>query len=88
MRPDYVRHLDRLTRPGTRTLLITLDYPDGEMQGPPFAVPSAEVFSLYGSHHAIEALCSEDRLAQEPRFREKGLTRLTEEVYRLERRTG
>jgi thiopurine S-methyltransferase len=86
MRPEYVRHLMRITRPGTRSLLITLDYPDHEMKGPPFAVTAAEVSTLYGAHHDVEAVCSEDRLVQEPRFREKGLSRLVEEVYRLERR--
>ena len=86
MRPAYVSHSKRLTRPGTRTLLITLDYPDHEMKGPPFAVTSAEVWTLYGASHDVECLCSEDQLGREPRFREKGLSRLVEEVYRLERR--
>jgi thiopurine S-methyltransferase len=74
MRPAYVNHLNRFIRPGAQTLLITLDYPEHEMKGPPFAVTAAEV------------LCREDRLVQEPRFREKGLSRLSEDVYRLERR--
>jgi thiopurine S-methyltransferase len=86
MRPAYVGQMTRLTPPGVQTLLISLDYPQHEMRGPPFAVSSAEIAELFGAQHEIEALHSEDRLEQEPRFRARGLTRLLEQVYRLERR--
>jgi thiopurine S-methyltransferase len=56
------------------------------MQGPPFAVTLTEVQSLYADTCLIERLHSEDCLAREPRFRKKGLTRLTEHVFLLERK--
>jgi len=83
MRPGYVRHLTGLLASGTRTLLVSLDYPQHEMNGPPFSVTEREVAALYGGSHAIEQLHSEDCLAREPRFRKKGLTRLEENVFLL-----
>lgn len=86
MRVAYVHHLLESIRPGVRTLLVTLDYPQHEMRGPPFAVTLGEVESLYADTCLIERLHSEDCLAREPRFRKKGLSRLTEHVLLLERK--
>ena len=83
MRPGYVRHMTGLLANGTRTLLVSLDYPQHEMNGPPFSVTAREVVALYGGSHAVEQLHSEDCLASEPRFRKKGLTRLEENVFLL-----
>lgn len=84
-RPGYVRHLTALTAPGTQTLLITLEYPQAERAGPPFAVPAAEVHRLYAGHHRIEELAREDVLSAEPRMRARGVTQLHEVAYRLTR---
>jgi thiopurine S-methyltransferase len=82
-RVEYVEHLDRLV-PGTRrTLLVTLEYPQEQMQGPPFSVSEHEVHTLFGGA-SIERLGAQDVLADNPRFREKGLTRLLECAYRIE----
>ena len=86
MRGDYVRRLARWTPTGAPTLLVTLEYPEGEMNGPPFSVPPDEVQALLAPWHTLEALHSEDCLESEPRFRLKGLTRLQEHVYLLQRK--
>jgi len=83
MRREYARVLLRQLPPRTPVLLITLDYPQGEMRGPPFAVSRAEVERLYGDHWRIEEIHVEDCLAEEPRMRKKGLSRLHERVYLL-----
>jgi thiopurine S-methyltransferase len=85
MRRDYAKHLTRMIDSGTRSLLITLDYLQEEMRGPPFSVTVDEVWRLFGSHYQIERLHSEDCLAREPRFRKKGLTRLEEQVFMLQK---
>ena len=85
MRKAYAPRLVGLLRPGVRILLVTLDYPQSEMHGPPFAVTLGEVQELFSESCLIEPLHGEDCLAREPRFREKGLTRLTEYVLLLER---
>ena len=52
----------------------------------PFAVDEAEVRRLYASTHEIEVLTVRDALAEESRWRERGLTWLFERVYRLAHR--
>jgi len=86
MRKVYASRLVGMLAPGVRILLVTLDYPQSEMRGPPFAVTLDEVGERFGEACLIELLHSEDCLAREPRFREKGLTRLTENVLLLERK--
>ena len=86
MRAAYAPRLVGMLRPGVRILLVTLDYPQAEMHGPPFAVTLEEVEERFEATCLIERLHSEDCLAREPRFREKGLTRLTEHVLLLERK--
>lgn len=83
MRPDYVAHLATLMPDTARSLLITLDYPQQEMDGPPFAVSESEVEKLFGQQFITESIIAEDCLANEPRFQEKGLSRLDERVFLL-----
>ena len=81
IRRPYVAHLDAITPPGTRTLLITMEYAQAEMPGPPHAVLEAEVRALYRGHR-IELLERDDALADFPKFAQRGVTRLGEAIYR------
>jgi thiopurine S-methyltransferase len=83
MRERYTHHLLSILPPATQTLLITLDYPQPEMAGPPFAVSANEVEALYHERFTIRLLSQLDVLAQEPRFQERGLSRLNESVFFL-----
>jgi thiopurine S-methyltransferase len=78
MRRRYAHHLLRILPLGTQILLVTLDYPQHEMAGPPFAVSFDEVTALYGARAEITLLSQQDVLAQTPRFQERGLSRLQE----------
>jgi thiopurine S-methyltransferase len=84
-RSRYVEHLWALTGAGTQTLLVTLEYPQSEMKGPPFSVDSAEVHRLYSRQHSIHELVRRDILGDEPRMRARGLSSLTEVCYRITR---
>jgi len=86
LRAPYVAHLAALTVPGCRTLLLTLEYLQPQMSGPPFSVASEEVVALYAPHYTIEELGREDILAQEERLRSRGLTALTQVCYQLVRK--
>lgn len=83
MRERYARHLVGILPAGTRILLVALDYPQDQMSGPPFAVTEAEVRALYGAYADIRLLASEDVLDENPRFRQRGLSRLVENVFVL-----
>jgi len=84
MRARYVSHMVGILPPGAITLLVTLEYPDQSMQGPPFSVEEPEVRVLYGKNFAVTSLLRKDILDESPRFRERGLTALHEHVYQLE----
>jgi len=83
MRERYARHLLGILPPATRVLLVTFDYPQTEMPGPPFAVSPQEVERLYRDRARISLLAQTDALAQNPRFRERGLSRLQENIFHL-----
>jgi thiopurine S-methyltransferase len=83
MRAAYAAHMQHLLEPGTKTLLVAFDYPQHEMQGPPFSVQTPEVQALYSSWCAVGLLHAEDILEREPRFRDKGVSRMLEQVYAL-----
>jgi thiopurine S-methyltransferase len=86
LRADYVAHITALTNPGTQTLLVTMEYAQPQMTGPPFSVDPDEVERLYARAHTIQRLSREDVLAIEPRLRSRGLTQLYEVCYRLTRK--
>jgi thiopurine S-methyltransferase len=64
-------------------LLVTLEYPQDEMQGPPFSVTEAEVQANYAQDYTVSVLENEDILANDVFFQEKGLSRLQERIYLL-----
>ena len=86
MRPRYAARLTSLLPGGVSMLLVSLEYEQAEMNGPPFSVEEAEVRRLFAAHWSIERLHQEDVLAGESKFRERGLSRLTETIFLLRRR--
>jgi thiopurine S-methyltransferase len=85
LRASYAAHMTALAGPGTRTLLITVEYPPLQMSGPPFPVLGADLESLYASQHQIERLGGHEILELEPRLKARGLTELREVCYLLTR---
>lgn len=85
LRTAYARHLETLLPGSMRHLLVTLDYPQEQMSGPPFSVDAAEVRCLFGARCTIEPLESRDALADNPHLQAKGLARLQENVFLLTR---
>ncbi len=85
-RKRYAAHLARLLPSGSRVLLVTLDYLQEEMAGPPFSVPETEVAQLFDTNFTREALGRKDVLAGSERFKARGITRMYEEGWLLTRR--
>lgn len=85
MREAYAQHLSRILPQGCKGLLITLDYEQSEMKGPPFSVPDAEVQRLLGPAWALAIIEQPDILGQSWKFLKGGATRLVERVYRLQK---
>lgn len=86
MRPRYAAHLAAILPKGVAILLVTMEYRQAEMNGPPFSVSEDEVRKLYEKHHDVTCLFTKDILTENPRFRERGLSGLSEKVYQLKPR--
>jgi thiopurine S-methyltransferase len=80
----YVQKISELTPSGTETLLVTLEYPQHEMSGPPFSVDSVAINRLYTAHHKVRELCRTDILATDLKLGTR-LSRLHEVSYHLTR---
>jgi len=84
-RVQYAEHLGRILSPGSRGLLLTIDYDASKMQGPPFPVADELARSL------LEVDCKMDELMylsgpeRVGNLANRGLETLDERVYRLER---
>ena len=78
MRQWYARKLTQSLPAEARTLLLTLTYGDGELQGPPFSVSDAEVNALFGPDRVVTLLETQGTTAGggDPRSR-SGVTATT-----------
>lgn len=84
MRKRYVAHLQAILPASAKGLLITLDYDQAQIEGPPFAVTDDEVQALFVAWHPLEQ-ASHDVLDDSPKFQQAGASHLLERVYRLSR---
>ncbi|NBF03738.1 thiopurine S-methyltransferase [Pseudomonas sp. Fl5BN2] len=88
MRQRYTAHLNDLLPDGSKGLLITLDYDQSQLDGPPFAVLDDEVrLRLSGAWH-LDVEMERDILGESWKFLQAGVTRLVERVYRLDKQGG
>ncbi len=85
LRQRYANELYARLPTGCRGLVITLEYPQHEKEGPPFSVDEDEVRALYAGHWRIQRLERRDILAAQPGFAAEGVTRLATVAYRFER---
>ena len=72
-------HLIGFLDSGGRILLVTLEYNQNEMVGPPYSVSAEEIESLFAPLGSLKLLETCDIL--DDRFRNKGLTYLLEHVF-------
>ena len=86
MRERYAAHLTAILPAGCEGLLITLDYAQSQMNGPPFAVSDGEVQARFSDGWQVELVERLDVLAGNWKFIKHELQALDEAVYRLRRR--
>ena len=84
LRRRYVDEVYAKLPAGCRGLAITLEYPQAERDGPPFAVPEAEVDALYGRDWEVELLERRPIPPEHPGF-VFGVSRLETAAYALRR---
>ena len=84
MRNDYAVKLMELAQSSPK-LLITLEYDQSKMDGPPFSVSEAEIRTLYGTQYQVKQITAQDVLVDNEKFRDKGLDYMNECVYQLDK---
>jgi len=84
-RQRYYDHMLSILPRSCNMLLISLEYDQQQMQGPPFSVPTDEIMRRYGEHFSIKLLDTESIIDERPRWREAGLSALQESVFSLTR---
>ena len=83
MRARYVDHVYGQLAPNYKGLLITLNYDQALMAGPPFSVNSVEVQTLYSPHSLAKLIDCREIIDKEPKFKERGLQSLETLVFEL-----
>lgn len=79
-RPAYAAHTQKLLRADARLLVITLEYDQAIVQGPPFALHADELTRYWRN---LERVGERDDLETcPPKFRKAGLTDILEVVWR------
>jgi len=82
-RETYAELLKTVLPANARMLLVAMDYPQDEMQGPPYSVREAEVQALFGGRFSVKLLHSLDLLKDGERYGDRGVSRMLEQVYLL-----
>lgn len=84
LRSRYLRHLQAILPASCQGLLISLEYDQAQMDGPPFAVVETEIRQGLSAWQ-VDLLQRDEVLDENPRFVQRGLSMLSEAIYHLHR---
>jgi len=84
LRRKYARHLINNLPDTAKILLVTFEYDQAQLNGPPFSVSESEVHALYQDRYEVKRLFVQDVLESYPQFQDMGLSGLQEKVYLLQ----
>lgn len=79
LRPRYVEHTKQLLRPGAVRLIITMEYDQSVVQGPPFSILPSEIGAYWDDLTRVDE--TNDIETCPPKFRAAGLTDIQEVVW-------
>ena len=80
MRSQYVSHLKTFIQENTRVFLLTLEYPEGEISGPPFSIKQSDVEVLFAGYE-ITKVATRDLTGQKFAKRSLPVSKLNESLY-------
>jgi len=83
LREKYAAHLYSIISTDCRLLLLTLNYPQSQISGPPFAVNEAEVASLFSQGFECQQLQCFNDIENEPKFLRAGVDFIEKATYCL-----
>ncbi len=82
-RQSYKHKMLQIIPAAIPMLMVTLEYDQDIMQGPPFSVPASEISALYHPQYSAHFLQSNEQSTEGSRWRERGLQSLIESALRL-----
>lgn len=85
VRRRYAARLADCLPGGCAVLLVTIDYPEGSFEGPPFAVSDDEVHALFGDAFSVTRLAASGPGPAPPHLAARGLGTMSESVFALRR---
>lgn len=85
MRKRYVEVLASNLPLHVDILLVTIEYDEALMSGPPFSVSNEEVEHLYKPSFSVKLLSEVDVLDDSSRFKQRGIDSMIERVYKISR---
>jgi len=83
MRKDYADTLNQLLFKGAQGLMITFEYDQTLVGGPPFSVEEKEVHELFSHNFEIIKLDSKSQKPKAGKFKDSGIPSFTQVVYQL-----
>lgn len=87
LRERYAHALRESLPKGAPIFLVTVNYSDDEMKGPPFSVTEAEVHRHYDKKFLVERISTAETFADLSQLH-RGGNALVEQVYRMTTRRG
>lgn len=88
LRHQYVQHLTDILPKGCQGLVLVVDYAQNQMSGPPFAIDQAMIADFFAGHCQHRLLDVRDILQYEPKFKQRGVTRMEEHIYWVGKQTA
>jgi len=84
-RLQYSQLLNKLLPAGSKIFLISFEYDQTKMDGPPFSVDEKEIRDLYESHFSITSVHQFNENVNIGKFANRGLKYVSEKVYILQK---
>ncbi|MRX28461.1 thiopurine S-methyltransferase [Kangiella sp. HZ709] len=82
LRDKYIKHLKSLLQPKATILMVTMDYEEGEMSGPPFYIAQNELTELF-PESSIRELDRISLINNHHRWKELQLSKLDEVLFQI-----
>ena len=79
IRLKYIKHTKSLLHKAAYRFIISLDYKEGYVQGPPYSIKISEILSFWPD---LKEICSYNDIENSsPKFKKSGLKKLTESIW-------
>lgn len=87
-RESYVQHMRHIIPQKTPVLMVTLEYDQAVMTGPPFSVRVEEIKQYFEPAYCVTHLKTNEQIDERPRWRELGLKSFRETALQIEAAAG